>query len=280
MFQDRHFEKWLTNPDRVLIQGILNITPDSFSDGGLYLNRKKAFNRALKLLNDGCDIIDIGGESTRPGSDSVSINEELNRIIPIINEVKKTFNDILISVDTYISAVAKEAIKAGADIINDISGLAFDEDMAPLLAKNDIPVIIMHIQGKPKTMQQNIEYNDLINDIKQYFKKRCDYAIKSGIKKNNIILDPGIGFGKTFNHNFKLLKNLKTFKEMEYPLLIGPSRKAFIGDVLKLPPEERVEGTIATVVAAILNGANIVRVHDVKSMKRVVRIIEKIRNVQ
>ena len=148
--------------------------------------------------------------------------------------------------------------------------------MAPLLAKNDIPVIIMHIQGKPKTMQQNISYDDLIDDIKQYFRKRCDYATRSGIKKNNIILDPGIGFGKTFNHNYKILKNLKIFKDMAYPLLIGPSRKAFIGDVLKLPPDERVEGTIATVVVGILNGANIVRVHDVKENKRAITVTENI----
>jgi len=256
--------------------GILNVTPDSFSDGGKFNRLDLAVKHVQRMLENGADIIDIGGESTRPGSDPVSTNEELNRIIPIINEVKKTSNDILVSVDTYKSAVAKEAIKAGADIINDISGLAFDQDMAPLLAKNDIPVIIMHIQGKPKTMQQNISYNDLINDIKQYFKIRCDYAIKSGIKKNNIILDPGIGFGKTFNHNYELLKNLKIFKDMAYPLLIGPSRKAFIGDVLKLPPEERVEGTIATVVAGILNGANIVRVHDVKENKRAIIVTENI----
>ena len=193
--------------------GVLNVTPDSFSDGGKFNRLDLALKHIDSMLENGADIIDIGGESTKPGSDPVSIDEELNRVIPIINEVKKTNNDILISVDTYKSIVAKEAIKAGADIINDISGLAFDEDMAPLLAKNDIPVIIMHIQGKPKTMQQNIFYNDLINDIKKYFKKRCDHAIKSGIKKSNIILDPGIGFGKTFNHNYKLLKNLETFKE-------------------------------------------------------------------
>ena len=197
--------------------GVLNVTPDSFSDGGKFNRLDLALKHIDNMLENGADIIDIGGESTKPGSDPVSIDEELNRVIPIINEVKKTNNDILISVDTYKSVVAKEAIKAGVDIINDISGLAFDEGMAPLLAKNDIPVIIMHIQGKPKTMQQNIFYNDLINDIKKYFKKRCDHAIKSGIKKSNIILDPGIGFGKTFNHNYKLLKNLKTFKEMAIP---------------------------------------------------------------
>ena len=201
--------------------GVLNVTPDSFSDGGKFNRLDLALKHIDSMVENGADIIDIGGESTKPGSDPVSIDEELNRVIPIINEVKKTNNDILISVDTYKSVVAKEAIKAGVVIINDISGLAFDEDMAPLLAKNDIPVIIMHIQGKPKTMQQNISYNDLINDIKKYFKKRCDHAIKSGIKKSNIILDPGIGFGKTFNHNYKLLKNLEIFKDMSYPILIG-----------------------------------------------------------
>ncbi len=256
--------------------GILNVTPDSFSDGGKFNRLNLAVKHIQTMLEHGADIIDIGGESTKPGSDPVLADEELNRVIPIVSEIKKISNDILISVDTYKSIVAKEAIEAGADIINDISGLAHDKEMASLLAKNDTPVIIMHIQGKPKTMQQNISYNDLIDDIKKYFEKRCDYAIKSGIKKNNIILDPGIGFGKTFNHNFKLLKNLKEFKDMAYPLLIGPSRKAFIGDVLNLPPDERVEGTIATVVSGILNGANIVRVHDVKENKRAVIITENI----
>ena len=270
------FRKWLSNPTSVLTMGVLNATPDSFSDGGKFNRLDLAVKHIDNMLENGADIIDVGGESTKPGSDPISIDEELNRVIPIINEVKKTSNDILISVDTYKSVVAKEAIEAGADIINDISGLTYDKDMASLLAKNDIPIIIMHIQGKPKTMQQNISYNDLINDIKQYFERRCDYAIRSGIKKNNIILDPGIGFGKTFNHNFKLLKNLTTFKDMAYPILIGPSRKAFIGDALNLPTDERVEGTIATVVVGILNGANIVRVHDVKENKRAVIITESI----
>ena len=256
--------------------GVLNVTPDSFSDGGKFNLLNLALKHVNSMLEHGADIIDIGGESTKPGSDPVSVDEELNRVIPVVIEVKKRSNNALISVDTYKSVVAKEAIEAGADIINDISGLAYDKDMAPLLAKNDVPVVLMHIQGKPKTMQDNISYNDLIDDIKQYFERRCDYALKSGIKKNNIILDPGIGFGKTFNNNFKLLKNLKEFKGMAYPLLIGPSRKAFIGDVLNLPPDERLEGTIATVVAGILNGANIVRVHDVKEIKRAVVVTENI----
>ena len=256
--------------------GVLNVTPDSFSDGGKFNLLNLALKHVNSMLEHGADIIDIGGESTKPGSDPVSVDEELNRVIPVVIEVKKRSNNALISVDTYKSVVAKEAIEAGADIINDISGLAYDKDMAPLLAKNDVPVVLMHIQGKPKTMQENISYNDLIDDIKQYFERRCDYALKSGIKKNNIILDPGIGCGKTFNNNFKLLKNLKKFKNMAYPLLIGPSRKAFIGDVLNLPPDERLEGTIATVVAGILNGANIVRVHDVKEIKRAVVVTENI----
>jgi dihydropteroate synthase len=256
--------------------GVLNATPDSFSDGGRYYKPNLAVKHINYMLENGADIIDIGGESTRPGSDPVSIEEELKRIIPIIDEIKKFDNNVLISVDTYKSAVAYRAIDAGADIINDISGLAYDEDMAPVLAKNDTPVVIMHIKGRPKTMQKNISYNSLIDDIKKYFIIRCDYAIRSGIKKNSIILDPGIGFGKTFNHNFKILKNLKKFKDMGLPILIGPSRKAFIGDLLDLPPNERLEGTIATVVAGILNGANMVRVHDVKEIKRAALITEKI----
>jgi len=256
--------------------GVLNVTPDSFSDGGKFNQLNLAVKHVNGMLEDGADIIDIGGESTKPGSNPVSVDEELNRVIPVVCEIKKRSNNTLISVDTYKSVVAKEAIEAGADIINDISGLAYDKKMALLLAKNDVPVVLMHIQGKPKTMQENIFYNDLIDDIKLYFERRCDYALKSGIKKNNIILDPGIGFGKTFNHNFKLLKNLKEFKDMAYPLLIGPSRKAFIGDALSLPPDERLEGTIATIVAGILKGANIVRVHDVKEIKRAVIITENI----
>ena len=256
--------------------GVLNITPDSFSDGGQFTSTDSAILHLEKMLDDGADIIDIGGESTKPGSDPVSANEESKRIVPIIKAAKSKYKDILISVDTYKSSVAKKAIESGADFINDISGLTFDNDMAPLLAQLNIPVVVMHIKGKPKTMQKNISYSNLISDMKSFFINQSNYAIKSGIKERNIIIDPGIGFGKTFDHNFTLLKRLSEFKDLGFPLLIGPSRKAFIGDVLNLPPNKRIEGTIATIVAGILNGANIIRVHDVKEVKRATIITEKI----
>lgn len=256
--------------------GVLNVTPDSFSDGGLYNKPAIAIKHVNDMIVNGADIIDIGGESTRPGSDPVSIDEELKRIIPIIEALKKRTDEILVSVDTYKSFVAKKAIEAGADIVNDISGLTFDPAMKTILSNSNIPVIIMHINGKPKTMQKNILYKNLIDDIKQFFLKQIRVAHRSGIEKNNIILDPGIGFGKTFDHNFSIIRRLKEFKELGCPLLIGPSKKAFIGDALELPLDDRVEGTIATVVAGILNGSNIVRVHNVKEVKRAVIITENI----
>ena len=256
--------------------GVLNVTPDSFSDGGQFNEIDSAILHVDKMLKNGADIIDIGGESTKPGSEPVSDSEELKRIVPIIKAIKNEYEDILISVDTYKSSVAKKALEAGADFVNDISGLTFDDEMVSLLAQRNIPVVIMHINGKPKTMQKNILYSDLISDMKRFFVKQCEYAINSGIKENNIIIDPGIGFGKTFDHNFTLLKRLKEFEDLGFPILIGPSRKAFIGDVLNLPSNERVEGTIATIVAGILNGANIIRVHDVKEIKRATIVTEKI----
>ena len=256
--------------------GILNVTPDSFSDGGRFTNVKIAVDHALKMIDDGAHIIDIGGESTRPGSVPISEDEECERILPVIESIKKINNNITISVDTYKASVAKKAIEVGSDIVNDISGLTFDPDMIPLLSKKDIPVIIMHINGKPKTMQKNPTYNDLIKDIKTFLSHQSKFAEKNGIKNSNIILDPGIGFGKTYDHNFTLLKRLDDICSLGYPVMIGPSRKAFIGDVLDLPVDDRLEGTLATIVAGILNGAKIVRVHDVKEVNRVVKITEKI----
>ncbi|OUW79935.1 MAG: dihydropteroate synthase [bacterium TMED217] len=256
--------------------GILNITPDSFSDGGRYIDSNNAINHALKMIDMGADIIDIGGESTRPGSDSVSIDNECQRIIPVIKAIKKINSEILISVDTYKSFVAKRAIDAGADIVNDISGLTFDHKMLSVLSENDVPIIIMHINGRPKTMQDNPLYNDLIKDIRDFLLRQANLAEMSGIKKSNIILDPGIGFGKCFEHNFTLIRRLNEISSLGYPLMIGPSRKAFIGDALGLPPEDRIEGTLATVIASIMNGANIIRVHDVKETKRAVIITERI----
>ena len=256
--------------------GILNITPDSFSDGGKYLSTSRAIDRAFAMVDHGADIIDIGGESTRPGSDFISKDEELQRIVPVIQEIRNQDSEILISIDTYKSDVAEIAIDLGANIVNDISGLTFDQNMSTFLSGRDIPVIIMHINGKPKTMQSNPIYDDLINDINSFFKKQIIFAQSNGIVRDNIILDPGIGFGKTFNHNLTIINNLKDLCNLGHPIMVGTSRKAFIGDILDVPPSERVEGTIASVVASVINGANIVRVHDVKEIKKAIMVTEKI----
>ena len=256
--------------------GILNVTPDSFSDGGSFLYPKDAIDHALQMIDNGADIIDIGGESTRPGSTPVSKDDEVNRIIPVIESIKELNSDILISVDTYKSYVAKRAIDAGADIVNDISGLTFDPNMLSYLSGRDIPVIIMHINGNPKTMQNNPFYKDLIKDISKFLLSQCKVAEANGIEKSNIILDPGIGFGKTFEHNFTLIRRLNEICNLGYPVMIGTSRKAFIGNTLDLPPSESLEGTLATVIAGIMNGAKIVRVHDVKEVNKAVKITEKI----
>ncbi len=256
--------------------GILNVTPDSFSDGGRFIDTDIAVDHAIKMIDEGAHIIDIGGESTRPGSVPITEIDECERILPVIESIKKISTKVIISVDTYKASVAKKAIEAGADIVNDISGLTFDPDMISLLSGKDIPVIIMHINGKPKTMQKNPVYDNLIEDIKFFLHQQSKIAEKAGIKKNHIILDPGIGFGKTFEHNFTLLRRLDEICSLGYPVMIGPSRKAFIGDALDLPIDERIEGTIATIVAGIINGAKIVRVHDVKEVSRAVKITEKI----
>tara|TARA_B100002051_G_scaffold271328_1_gene305833 strand:+ start:1153 stop:1938 length:786 start_codon:yes stop_codon:yes gene_type:complete len=256
--------------------GILNVTPDSFSDGGRFIKANIAIDHAFKMIDDGAHIIDIGGESTRPGSVPVSEEEECERILPVIESIKKRSSKITISVDTYKASVAKKAIEAGADMVNDISGLTFDPNMLSLLSGKDIPVIIMHINGKPKTMQKNPTYYDLVKDVKSFLLNQSNFAKENGIKNNHIILDPGIGFGKTFDHNFTLLRRLDEICNLGYPVMIGPSRKAFIGDALDLPSDDRIEGTLATVVAGIMNGAKIVRVHDVKEVNRVVKITEKI----
>ena len=272
------FQSWCTNPDKeTLVMGIINVTPDSFSDGGKFYDSRKALEHASNLIDDGVDILDIGGESTRPGAEKVSISEELKRVIPVIDSIRSKHSDILISIDTTKSIVAQNAIEAGADIINDVSGLSFDIDMPRIIAKLKVPVIIMHMKGNPKNMQVSPEYKDLINDILIFFVEKIKMAINAGIDQNMIILDPGIGFGKTVQHNFQLLSKLNDFTELGLPIMIGPSRKSFIGVTLDLPVKDRIDGTSATVSAGIMNGARIVRVHDVKIMKRVVTIIDRIR---
>ena len=257
--------------------GVINVTPDSFSDGGKFFTLQSAYDQSLKLIKDGADIIDIGGESSRPGSKPITLEQELERTIPLITRIHSNFPETIISIDTTKSKVAEKAILSGANIINDISGLSYDEDMGKVASKYDVPLVIMHMQGKPETMQDAPFYNDLIEDIKSFFQDRIRYAAQFGIRKDRIILDPGIGFGKSFNDNFKLINQLEKFDHFELPILIGPSRKSFIGIALNEKPEFRLEGTLAAAAAGILRGARIVRVHDVRQIKKVVKIIDLVR---
>lgn len=260
---------------RTHIMGILNVTPDSFSDGGLYLNTDKAVERSFEIEKEGADIIDIGGESTRPGALPLSPEEELSRVVPIIEKLKSRLR-IPISIDTYKAEVAREAIKAGASIINDISGLRFDPEIASVSAEYDVPVVIMHIKGTPRDMQINPVYQDLIGEIRHFLEEGISIAQKAGVDDDMIIIDPGIGFGKTFEHNLEIINRLDEFRSLGMPILLGPSRKSFIGKILDLPPGDRLEGTAAAVAIGIMKGANIVRVHDVSSIVRVARVVDAI----
>ncbi len=259
------------------IMGILNVTPDSFSDGGLFYDLDKALAHAHIMIGEGADIIDVGGESTRPGSKPVSEDEELRRVIPVIQELSKEI-DKPISIDTYKSSVAEKAIEAGAQIINDISGLKADREMARVAAANRTPIIINHIKGEPHNMPENPIYENLIAEVMLGLRQSIDLAVKSGINEDAIIIDPGIGFGKTTQHNLEILNRLEEFKSLERPIMVGTSRKSFIGHVLGLPLQERLIGTAATIAVAITKGAKIVRVHDVKEAVQVVLICDAIRN--
>lgn len=262
---------------KTYIMGILNVTPDSFYDGGRFINPQKAVEHALRMVDEGADIIDIGGESTRPGAEPISIDEELRRVIPVIEAISKR-TSIPISIDTYKASVAKEAIKAGATIINDISGLRFDPEMAEIASKYKVPVIVMHIKGTPKDMQKNPYYEALIPEIIEYLRASIIMAKQAGVDENMVIIDPGIGFGKLPEHNLQIIKNLREFSKLGKPLLIGVSRKSFIGKVLnEASPEKRLEGTASAVAISVINGANIVRVHDVGFMAKVVKIADAIK---
>jgi len=261
---------------RTVVMGILNVTPDSFYDGGRYARAEAAVQRALQMVQDGADIVDIGGESTRPGSQPVPEEEELRRVLPVIEAVRGQV-DVPISIDTTKSRVAERALQAGACMVNDISGLGFDPRMAEVVARHGALCCVMHIQGTPQTMQQNPQYEDVVRDIRRYFEERLALAERAGIPRENIWLDPGIGFGKTVEHNLEILRRLREFTAFGLPILIGTSRKSFIGKILgDLPPEERLEGTAATVAIAIMNGANAVRVHDVREMVRVARMTDAV----
>ncbi len=263
--------------EKTHIMGILNITPDSFSDGGRHLDRSEAVDHALRMVGDGADIIDIGGESTRPGSDPLPLEEELRRVLPVIGALAKKVG-VPISIDTYKSAVAGRALDAGASMVNDISGMRLDADMPKVVAEYGVPVVLMHIKGSPKDMQNKPVYSALIPEIIEYLEGSIGIAIESGVRDDLIIVDPGIGFGKTFDHNLAILNNLEKFTALGKPLLVGPSRKAFIGKILGgATPDERIEGTAAAVAVSIMKGAQIIRVHDVKEMTRVARVADAIK---
>ena len=255
--------------------GVLNVTPDSFSDGGRYLDVGRAIVYARKMVEDGADIIDIGGESSRPGALPVSTDEELARVLPVIEGLANEMA-ALVSIDTYKSAVAHGALRVGAHIVNDITALG-DAEMAEVIAEMDAGLVLMHMKGTPRTMHRSPVYQDLIPEILTFLRQRIDQAQAEGVRPDRIMIDPGIGFGKTAEHNLEILRHLDEFRSLGKPILIGTSRKSFIGKILNLSnPDDRLEGTAATVAWAIAHGADVVRVHDVKAMSQVARMIDAI----
>jgi dihydropteroate synthase len=261
---------------RTHIMGIVNVTPDSFSDGGRYWGLDEAVAHARRLAEEGADFIDVGGESTRPGSEPVPIDEELRRVVPVIERLA-TELPIPISIDTYKARVAEAAIKAGATIINDISGLTFDREMLDVAVRHQATVVIMHMQGTPKTMQQNPTYENVTREVGSFLEQQVQRARSAGIRQ--VMVDPGIGFGKNLQHNLQLIRELSALTSLGCPILVGPSRKSFIGAILDLPVHDRLEGTAAAVTACILNGAHVIRVHDVKEMKRVARVADAVKGL-
>ena len=257
---------------RPLVMGILNITPDSFSDGGMYLDSNAALKRADKMIEEGVDIIDIGGESTRPGSDPVSRDEELKRIIPIIEAIKK-ISDIAISIDTYKPEVMKEVIDMDVAMINDIYALQ-KPNAIDLIKKSNVGVCLMHMQGTPKTMQLNPTYKNVVSEVRSFLEERANLIANEGIGKSRIILDPGFGFGKTFEHNIDLLKNIESFKSLNLPILVGLSRKSFIRKILNGDHDDHLSGSISAAILSVLKGAKILRVHDVKETQSAFKIIQ------
>jgi len=248
------------------IMGILNVTSDSFSDGGLFLSVEAALKQAHQMVQEGADIIDIGGESTRPGAQPVSVQEELDRVMPILTKIRAEA-PISISVDTSKPQVMQEAIAAGADMINDVMALRHEGSLATVATSDKVQVCLMHIQGEPRTMQQKPHYTNVVDEIKTFLLERVQACLKSGIAKNRIILDPGFGFGKTLEHNLLLMKKLHVFTELDYPVLVGVSRKSMIGNILNKPVKERLYGSLALAVLAVSKGASIIRTHDVAATK-------------
>jgi len=266
---------------QTVVMGILNVTPDSFSDGGRHFSVDDAVNHAISMVKDGADIIDIGGESTRPGAATVSLKEETNRVIPVIEQLISTI-DVPLSIDTYKAKIAQKALDAGVNMVNDITALQADKLIASTIAEYEVPVCLMHMRGNPRNMQIDPKYDDVVGEIKSFLKERAEYAMFCDIKKESIIIDPGLGFGKRtgrgIEDNYEILDRLAEFKDLGYPILVGPSRKTFIGNVygrdVPLPVSERLEGSLAAACLAVANGADIVRVHDVKETRRCVDLAE------
>jgi dihydropteroate synthase len=273
------FNKWLAEPAaarRPLVFGVLNATPDSFSDGGQFSDAESAADFAARLINDGADCIDCGGESTRPGAGPVSADEQIRRVIPVIRMIRQR-SDVVISIDTTSAAVAAAALDAGAEVINDISAGRFDAEMLALTSRRGVPIILMHMQGTPATMQNAPVYQNVTAEVAQFLIERRDAAVAAGIRRENILLDPGIGFGKTVSHDLQLLRDTRELAGLGHPLVVGVSRKKFIGRILEEPdPKQRVFGTAAAVAYTVANGAAAVRVHDVGPITQVVRMTRAI----
>ena len=261
--------------ERTLVMGILNVTPDSFSDGGRFLDRATAVAHATRMVEDGADILDVGGESTRPGSTPVSADQELERVHPVIERLAELHPAVPISIDTRKAEVAAEALDAGATIVNDVSGGA-DPAMFDLVRHREAAVVLMHMQGDPTTMQEAPHYDDVVGEVHEYLRQRIEAAELAGIDPERIAIDPGIGFGKDLDHNLELMHGVDALLDLGRPVLVGPSRKKFIGTILDLPEEERVEGTVGAVVWMVARGAHLVRVHDVKEVVRAVRVSDAI----
>jgi len=260
------------------LMGIVNVTPDSFSDGGSYLDPAQAVQHGMDLASQGADLLDIGGESTRPGSAPVSAKEEANRVVPVIKGLRKELPDILLSIDTTKASVAHLAVEAGVDIVNDVSAGTQDPEMFNLVASSDVGYILMHMQGTPQSMQQNPAYRDVVSEVISFLQDRLNKAIAAGIAKDRLAIDPGIGFGKTLEHNLSLLSELSAFTQLGHPLLLGVSRKRWIGELTGQSVEHRLAGSLAGAAACIERGAHLLRVHDVAETKDLIRVLDRIRH--
>jgi len=269
--------EWAGRRDRVLVMGIVNVTPDSFHDGGRCLRAEDAIERALRMVEDGADIVDVGGESTRPGSRPISASEEMHRVLPVVEGIRAR-SPVHISIDTTKADVAEEAIRLGAGIVNDVSALRSDERMSEVAAHAGTFVVLMHMQGTPETMQREPIYVNVVEEVRSFLAERIRIAVETGIPEERVFIDPGIGFGKTLDHNLALIRDLGRLAELGRPVLVGLSRKAFLGAILDAPSDERIEGTIASNTAAILNGASIIRVHDAKEGRRTADVAVRLRS--